>query len=131
MSGTFLIPSTCRLRTNAASVFKPKPVACWPADGLASDTRALGLMNETHTVSGDEKVSRASYFDGHQNWASRMSRLGPSTALILFVIAILLSAWNPTAASSDRGNISGQSRVMLSLEQLISTVRDIEIGSRG
>jgi PAS domain S-box-containing protein len=82
-------------------------------------------------VSGDEKMWRVSYFDGHQNWASRMSRLGPSTALILFVIAILLSAWNLMAASSDRGKISAQNRIMLSLEQLISSVRDIEIGSRG
>ncbi len=76
-------------------------------------------------------MSRVSYFDGHQTWAARMSRLGPTAALILFVIAILLSAGSLMATSSDRVKISAQNRVMLSLERLISTVRDIEIGSRG
>ena len=76
-------------------------------------------------------MSRVSYFDGHQNWASRMSRLGPAVALILFVAAVLLSAGSLMATSSDRVKISTQNRVMLSLERLISTVRDIEIGSRG
>ena len=76
-------------------------------------------------------MPRVSLIDGYQDWASRLSRLSQPIAFTLFGVAILLAAWNLTANSADRGKISAQNRVTLSLEQLLSAVRDIETGSRG
>ena len=76
-------------------------------------------------------MPRVSYIDGYQDWTSRLSRLGQPIAFAMFGLAILLAAWNLAATSADRGKISAQNRVMLSLEQLLSALRDIETGSRG
>lgn len=74
---------------------------------------------------------RASYHDGHQDWASRLARFGQTVAVLLFGLAIILAAWNLIATSADRSKISTQNRVTLALERLLSSVRDIETGSRG
>ena len=76
-------------------------------------------------------LTRPSFLDGHQNWASRLARYGQPVAFALFGVALLLTAWNLAATSADRGRISTQNRVTLSLERLLSAVRDIETGSRG
>lgn len=76
-------------------------------------------------------MTRASYHDGHQDWASRVARLGQSAAVVLFGLAVVLAGWNLIATSADRGRISTQNRVTLALERLLSSVRDLETGSRG
>jgi PAS domain S-box-containing protein len=76
-------------------------------------------------------MARASYYDGHQDWASRLARYGQTIAGVLFGLAIFLTAWNLIASSADRSKISTQNRAALALERLLSSVRDMETGSRG
>jgi PAS domain S-box-containing protein len=59
------------------------------------------------------------------------ARFGIPIAGLLLVVAGILTLWNFVASSNDRARIGTESRVVLTLERLLSATRDIETGSRG
>jgi PAS domain S-box-containing protein len=59
------------------------------------------------------------------------ARFGVPIAALLLVVAAALTLWNFVASTADRKLIGTESRVVLTLERLLSATRDIETGSRG
>ncbi len=59
------------------------------------------------------------------------ARIGSRLPVALFAVAVGLAVWNFAATSADRGRISVQNRIVLTMEKLLSSARDMETGSRG
>ncbi len=59
------------------------------------------------------------------------TKFGVPVATALLILAAGLTIWNVASATSDRKRIGHEGRVVLSLERLLSSTRDIETGSRG
>ncbi|WP_375457666.1 response regulator [uncultured Enterovirga sp.] len=78
-----------------------------------------GMFNRSRP-DDDERWSRAWWV-----------RFGPRLAAALFGVAVLVTIWNVAASSFDRNRIAAQHAITLSLERVLSGVRDIETGSRG
>ena len=58
-------------------------------------------------------------------------RHGSRIAVALFGLAVALTIWNFAASSRSQARVADQNEVILTLERLLSSARDMETGSRG